>query len=291
MIPPLPDPRTLSDSIREDAGRERLEPSAVEKDFHLSRLLWALGEALGDSLLLKGGTCLSKVDLGYHRMSEDADFALPWDRSLSSKGANARQTNRVRDALKGIAPAGLRLPQPDGESFHKRSHVIWTLEYSGDFPPTALVVEVSMRPVLRTPRRSPLRMLLRGPLAEPYSNAFTWALAEEEVRAEKVRAAFTREEKEPRDLYDLDLLRRTGRDLSSAGFVSLVDEKLAEIGAAPLRKQPPALGLDRDGIERLSRASEKRLRSVVRSDEPAFDVPAALAALDRLWKKKDRGVE
>lgn len=104
MIPKLPDPRELADAVKEDAGREHLEPAAVEKDFHLTRLIWALGEKLEQKLLLKGGTCLSKVDLGYHRMSEDADFVLPWSSSLKNKGTNARATNLVRDALMELAP-------------------------------------------------------------------------------------------------------------------------------------------------------------------------------------------
>jgi predicted nucleotidyltransferase component of viral defense system len=43
----------------------------------LTRLLWALGQRLGDAVLLKGGTLLSKVDLGFFRMSEDADLFVP----------------------------------------------------------------------------------------------------------------------------------------------------------------------------------------------------------------------
>ncbi len=76
-LPPLPDARRLADACRRTAALQRVEAATVEKDFYLTRLIWALAENQGDRLLLKGGTCLSKVDLGYHRMSEDADFVVP----------------------------------------------------------------------------------------------------------------------------------------------------------------------------------------------------------------------
>jgi hypothetical protein len=77
-LPPAPDPERLADECRETAALEHLQPGAVEKDFHLTRLIWGLADVCGDSLLLKGGTCLSKVDIGYHRMSEDADYVIRW---------------------------------------------------------------------------------------------------------------------------------------------------------------------------------------------------------------------
>lgn len=287
MIPKLPDPRELADAVKEDAGREHLEPAAVEKDFHLTRLVWALGEKLEQKLLLKGGTCLSKVDLGYHRMSEDADFVLPWSSSLKSKGTNARATNLVRDALMELAPKlEMKLQQPDGEHFDRKSHVLWTLHYQGSFPPSSLVVEASLRPMLREPRRVGLRQLLTGTLAAPYSGAYCWALAEDEVRAEKVRAAFTREEPEIRDFYDLELLRRAGKDLAGKEFVALIDAKLGELSVKPLRQQPRSFGLGPERIDHLTGPGMVRLTSVVRANEQAFDLPAMLAAFNTLWGKQ-----
>jgi predicted nucleotidyltransferase component of viral defense system len=65
VLPPLPDRVQLADLCREAAARESVQPDLVEKDFYLTRLLWALGDRFGDQLLLKGGTLLSKVDLGF----------------------------------------------------------------------------------------------------------------------------------------------------------------------------------------------------------------------------------
>jgi len=102
-IPPLPSREVLAELCRRTASRERVQPIAAEKDFYLTRILWALGQHFGDRLLLKGGTLLSKVDLGYKRMSEDADFVIPWNRPTTYKGTNAKQMNEVRDALRSMA--------------------------------------------------------------------------------------------------------------------------------------------------------------------------------------------
>jgi hypothetical protein len=77
MLLMLPELDALADLCRETADKERLQPWSVEKDFFLTRLIWTLAEIHGDRLLLKGGTCLSKCDLGYHRMSEDVDLVIP----------------------------------------------------------------------------------------------------------------------------------------------------------------------------------------------------------------------
>jgi predicted nucleotidyltransferase component of viral defense system len=76
-LPPPPDPTLLADACRDAAARHRVQPAAAEKDFHATRLIWAIAQVVGDRALLKGGTCLSKVDLGYRRMSEDVDLVVP----------------------------------------------------------------------------------------------------------------------------------------------------------------------------------------------------------------------
>src|ERR671914_676144 len=97
-LPRLPPPDLLADLCRETATRERIAAAAVEKDFYLTRLIWALADRFDDGLLLKGGTLLSKVDLGFHRMSEDVDLVMPVEGRNDYKPKNAKALNRVRDA-------------------------------------------------------------------------------------------------------------------------------------------------------------------------------------------------
>ena len=282
-LPPLPDRTLLADLCRETAARERLQPQVIEKDFYLTRLLWALGDTLGDQALLKGGTLLSKVDLGFKRMSEDADLVVPGVPSRE-KRSNVRALNEVRDALKNTAGVvGVRLSFPDGRHSERGAHRQWELLYESDLGHQSINVEASLRPRLRPPRQVRLAQLLaEDTLIGSYSPASCYALDADEARAEKVRAAFTREA--IRDLYDLEQLARAGADLSSRRFIQLVDAKLAELDAPPLREQPASFGAAAGPRRRELEASVAReLQAVLRIDEPPFDLDATFERFNALW--------
>jgi predicted nucleotidyltransferase component of viral defense system len=282
-LPRLPDRTQLADLCREAAAAERVEPQLVEKDFYLTRLLWALGEEFGEDLLLKGGTLLSKVDLGFFRMSEDADLVIPGEASRF-KNANVRRMNRVRDALRHLSPSvGVAATFPGGELLNRAEHCMWDLRYESEFGAQRIKMEVSIRPVAQPARRVKLAQLLSDPLAGDYSGATCHALSADEARAEKVRAAFTRAA--IRDYYDLARLLDARADLTSGEFVQLVDRKLAELDASPLRDQPPSFGLDARRLKLLQGAVGTELRAVLRADAPAFALEATLTRFDKLWKK------
>ncbi|BDG08567.1 nucleotidyl transferase AbiEii/AbiGii toxin family protein [Anaeromyxobacter paludicola] len=185
--PPLPERPLLADLCREAAARERVEPQLIEKDFYLTRLLWALGQRFGDALLLKGGTLLSKADLGFFRMSEDADLVLPG--TPSRRGLqNVNRMRHVRDAIKDVAgEVGVSARFPAGELHNKAAHGVWQLDYASEFGPQGIMLEVSIRPVLRPVREGRLRQLLADPLASDMTDARCFALDALEAHAEKVR--------------------------------------------------------------------------------------------------------
>lgn len=281
-LPRLPPADLLADLCRETATRERVAAAAVEKDFYLTRLIWALADRFGDGLLLKGGTLLSKVDLGFHRMSEDVDLVMPMEGRGDYKPSNAKALNRVRDALKAIAPeVGVSFPHPDGERSDKHRHVIWPLPYPSSFGTAAILLEVSRRPLCRPPRRASLNQLLKDPLVGDYSEAYCWALHEVEARAEKVRAACTRTA--GRDFYDLGLLNAAGFDFESEEFVALVNEKLAEMGHRPLAEHDRPFDLTPVRREAVEASLKKDLPGVVRLGEPPFDLDALLSAFAAKW--------
>lgn len=282
-LPPLPDRSLLADLCREAAARERVEPQLIEKDFYLTRLLWALGQRFGDALLLKGGTLLSKVDLGFFRMSEDADLVLPG--TLSRRGVqNVDRMRRVRDAIKDVAgEVGVSARFPAGELHNKAAHGVWQLDYASEFGPQGIMLEVSIRPVLRPVREVRLRQLLADPLAGDMTDARCFALDALEAHAEKVRAAFTREA--IRDFYDLDRLLDAGADLSSPAFMGLVDSKLAELNADPLARQGRSFALDANRRRKVEAGLALDLPAVLRADAPAFDLETMLSRFDQLWRR------
>lgn len=286
QLPALPDLELLADLCREVAATEGVQPFAVEKDFYLTRLIWALAQELGDQLLLKGGTLLSKVDLGYRRMSEDVDLVVPGAPTRHG-GLNGATTNPVRDALRKLAPAvSVRLEDHNGESSERGARVIWTLKYDTSFGLQSIDVEVAIQPVLRPARRAKLRQLLNDPLAGNYSEAYCWALDPDEARAEKVRAAFTR--REIRDFYDLDQLLAAGNDFTSESSKALVDQKLSELQAPRLCDQPGSFGLTVAELRQLKTQTRKGLQAVLRAGAEPFDLDTMLASFNEAWHSRPR---
>lgn len=279
LPPPLPRD-LLADDCREAAARERVEPSTVEKDYYLSRLLTALARELADGALLKGGTLLSKVDLAFKRMSEDVDLVLPGTPS-SRKRDNAKRIQEFLKALlRASAVAGVTVKFPHGERTERDAHAEWEIRYDSEFGLQRIIFEASIRPVLRPPRRVELTQLLT---TDPAYTRFCWALDEVEARAEKIRAAFTR--RAIRDYYDLDQLAIADKDLSSPKLTALVDQKLAELGAPTLSQQPGSFGMTSAERATLKRAAKEELRAVLRVDDPEFDLDAMLGRFDTLWNK------
>jgi hypothetical protein len=199
-LPPLPDRSLLADLCREAAPMERVQPQLIEKDFYLTRLLWALGQCFGDALLLKGGSLLSKVDLGFFRLSEDADLVLPGAPSRRSS-QNVGRMRRVRDAIAEVAGAvGVSARFPAGELHHQAAHGVWQLDYASEFGPQGIMLEVSIRPVIRPVREVRLRQLLADPLAGDLGDARCFALDALEAHAHRavLRAAEKGRESAPR---------------------------------------------------------------------------------------------
>jgi len=220
-------------------------------------------------------------------MSEDADFVIPWSSSTNYRRTNVHHTNQVRDVLREIVPeVGVALRSFDGDRFERASHVIWIATYPSELSPGgegSIAIEVAMRPVLCQARQARLGQILTGSIMVAYADAFYWALDAAEVRAEKVRAAYTREDRAIRDFYDLDLFRQVEADMNSADFRRLVDVKLAELGRGPLTEQPPQFGLTPQQKQRLYREIPRTLMPVLRTTDPSYDLDRTLRHYDELW--------
>ncbi len=173
---------------------------------------------------------------------------------------------------------------PAGHLEHQASHATWQLDYVSEFGRQGIMLEISIRQVLRPPRQVRLRQLLSDPLLGDPGDPYCHALDAREAHAEKVRAAYTREA--IRDFYDLDRLLEAGADLSSAEFIELVDAKLAELKEAPLPRQARSFALDANRRRALEVGLARDLPAVLRAGAPPFDLDAMLARFDRLWRER-----
>ena len=124
----------------------------------------------------------------------------------------------------------------------------------------------------------PLATLLRDPLfdEEAVQPVAAASLSLEEAYAEKVRAALTRDEPAPRDLFDLDYaVQEDVLDWEDAEFLRLAARKVA------MEKDMDWLSAER--IETFRRQIEGELRPVLRPDTfAAFDFARSIATLKKL---------
>ena len=59
-------------TLRRTAGRLKVSVASLEKDFVLTKILYAISKSeLKNKLVFKGGTALNKAYFNYYRLSED----------------------------------------------------------------------------------------------------------------------------------------------------------------------------------------------------------------------------
>lgn len=78
-----------------------LRPALIEKDYYVTEALRLIASAVGDNVIFKGGTSLSKGWNLIHRFSEDIDIFLDpraFDPVLRTRAID-RELKRLRDAI------------------------------------------------------------------------------------------------------------------------------------------------------------------------------------------------
>ena len=184
-----------------------LNPHVVEKDYVLGWLLWGIysHEAIGESWLFKGGTCLKKCFFETYRFSEDLDFTLV-DPSHIDEGFLKSVLSEIGDRI--YDQTGIELP-PDFQQFEVfqnprgRESCSGRIGYRGPVSPSG-----QNMPRVKLDLTADERVVLppvQSQVFHPYSDApegiVIHSYAYEEAFAEKVRALADRAR--PRDLYDV----------------------------------------------------------------------------------------
>ena len=192
----------------------RLNPHVIEKDYVLGWLLWGIRkhEAIGESWIFKGGTCLKKCFFETYRFSEDLDFTLTDPSQIHEdflKAVFAEIGDLVYDQT------GIELPS-DYQRFeiydNPRGNKCCEgrIGYLGPVSPPGqsmprIKLDLTADEVVVLPPIS-------AQVFHPYSDALNGdtiirSYAYEEVFGEKVRALAERAR--PRDLYDvINLFRK-----------------------------------------------------------------------------------
>ena len=264
------------EAVNFTAAQTRFGPRLIEKDYFCSVILQHLAAAAPD-LVFRGGTCLSKVYLGFYRLSEDLDF-------LVSTPAGATRAERSRRAAQSKAAVGTIEKQVRG------LHIVAPLkgandssQYTATISYRSLVaqrdetvkIEVGLRePLLRLAIGGQAKTLLLDPVSgSPVAPAFSVpCISREEAMAEKLRAALSRRAVAVRDFYDIHhAVRGLAFRVQDPDFVELVQQKLAVPGNAPV-------DVSANRFATLKLQVESQLKPVLRDQDFAdFDLARAFA--------------
>jgi len=269
----------LQAAVEFTAAKTGFQPALVEKDFWCSVMLGRLYTAEDCPLVFKGGTLLSKAYVAFNRMSEDLDFTLPTAPG-TTRGTRSKRAREIGALVETAATGLLRADGKGWQSFNNSTQHRITLWYPSVFGgESSIKLEVGQREeTLREIAAVPLATLLRDPLfdEEAVQPVAAASLSLEEAYAEKVRAALTRDEPAPRDLFDIDhAVQEDVLDWEDAEFLRLAARKVA------MEKDMDWLSAER--IETFRRQIEGELRPVLRPDTfAAFDFARSIATLKNL---------
>lgn len=200
--------------LEEIARMKRLTPLNCEKDYLQELLLFNLYGLVGRELVLKGGTCLYKV-YKLDRFSEDLDFTM-------TKRIDIKKT--TQKLLYSIGLLGIGASIKELKRFQNQTNI--RLLFRGPLyigtkeSTTLLLLNISSRErVLLPPKRISIIPLYRD---MPTFDIF--AMDENEILAEKVRAIFERDK--PRDVYDLWFLLKKGLTIDYSLIIKKVGRKI-----------------------------------------------------------------
>ena len=271
----LEKPREFQAAVEFTAAETGFVPALIEKDFWCSAVLWRLFSGDDCPLVFKGGTLLSKAYVVFNRLSEDLDFTLPTAEG-TGRGLRRKRAEEIA-TLVTTATACLPLSWGEWRSFNLSSQHQVVGEYDSVFGGKGTIkLEVGQKekPV-RPVGAVGLSTLLLDPLfsEEAVRRFEVAALDKTEAYAEKVRAALTRREPAPRDLYDLHHAVDSGvLDWRDGVFLKLAAEKIAG--------EPEENWLADERMEAFRQKLEPELRPVLRPEVyDGFDFPGALETL------------
>lgn len=209
----------------------------LEKDFYITLLLYELDKnRLSESLVFKGGTCLSKAYLDYHRFSEDIDFNWGKRGDLENLSTNkikkicSEKIGQLSASLEHIAKnyeldfkaeKGNRRYVQLGSNGKQATFKVWYESVFRDTP-SFIKVQVSfLEPLLLSPRKEILKPYFNpsslgsseriyfAEFVKPYAAELEYyTLDLRELLAEKIRALLTRKKIKGRDMFDIYLIQK-----------------------------------------------------------------------------------
>lgn len=196
------------EEFRDVASQYRFNSLILTKDYYVTVLLYLLKDIVG--INFKGGTALQKILLGHSRLSEDIDFSVN------------RDINKLKEEIVSIIKDSKLFTNitDDKRVTDFVRIIVYYIGFSGE--KGTIFIDLNKRDILlRKPENHQINHFYKGFLPE-FSIT---TLAKEEMIAEKVRAAITRNK--PRDYFDVYKIIQAKIPIN----LKLVAEKCKQVGA------------------------------------------------------------
>jgi len=259
------------------AAKTGFNAPVIEKDYFGTVLLWDFAHHGGADLIFKGGTCLAKVHVGFYRLSEDLDFAIPMPVG-ASRGERSRAVDGIKQAVAGVSQrlSGFSCAaELKGANDSAQYSGVVTYRSVLSNEPQVILIDVSVREPMLTPSATlSAQTVLMDPISgqSAVPGLEVTCINALEAMAEKFRAALSRRDVAIRDFYDLDYaVRKLSLEVGNASFGDMVRRKLAIPGTPPVD-----VGSER--IATLRRQVDAKLKPVLREEEfRDFDLDRAIA--------------
>lgn len=188
------------DDMMKIAGEKKLNPSAVSKDYALGWLLFGISKSsIGNKLIFKGGTALSKVHFpeGW-RLSEDLDFTLIDD--IDPKTLEKVLKEEVPKIVKDAIGMNVRLKD---RPHSNEGYLMSRFQYDGPLGKDTVKIEITREEVTGEAHTKKMPKVFDYPAFD----VRVYSL--DEILAEKTRAIIQRTK--IRDYYDVWRLLKTKR--------------------------------------------------------------------------------
>ena len=278
---PLPhnDARLFVDALGYTAAQTGFSARLIEKDYYCSIILRELHPLFERGLVFKGGTALSKVHAGFHRLSEDLDFAISVeaDATPGDRRAAIKAVKEFLGEMAGTLAWLSELMPLTGANKSTQYNGLYSFTSRITGEQETIKVEISLRePVVEAVESRAAETILIDPISGKRALAAipVVVMSLQESYAEKIRAALSRREPAIRDLFDLHhAIDSEILDASSASLLGLASRKLL------LNPDEPS-NVSEERLEMFRRQVETALRPVLRPEDfEQFDIKRVLALL------------
>lgn len=217
--------------IKTLANKHKLNPNMIEKDYVLGWMLVGINQntTLSKKWIFKGGTCLKKSYFKDYRFSEDLDFTLTKNASVSVDEIK-KCLNDVKQWIyeeSGIEITIANLTQYKNEKRELIPTFVGKIEYRGPLVTSGSLPRIKLDLTQEENLESaPQKLTVYHEYSDYIDNSFkAYSYSFEEIFSEKTRALFER--CRPRDLYDVINLheRRAKYNFKENEYCKILDKK------------------------------------------------------------------